>query len=423
MFLKIRQNEFFGNILTLMGGTTIAQIIPIALQPVLRRTFEPELFGIYSLYLSYVAIVVVISTLKWDMAIVIHKEDRKAINIAALALLSSFVVNTLLLLLTIIFYQSLIIFLKFPETYGWWIFFVPLSAWLFSSYQVLNYWLIRKKAFIKSSTNKIVRRLTEGTVQIGFGFASYGPGLLIGDILGHIANVVVGGYQSIKTGFSLKKISVSEITQSAKEQSEFPKYQAFPALLTTFSISLPVIIVNKYFGVLETSYFDLSRMVLLVPTTLIAAALSQVLFQNISERVNNKLPILGTILKSSGGLAIISLLIVAVMFLAGPFLFALVFDDTYRISGEYSKVLSIAFMFPFIVAPISITLTALKKLKTLAAWQIAYFLIMITLLFVGFDSVEYFFMVFAAVNLVAYSIYWMLSIRVAMQYDRGLSKE
>lgn len=420
LIAKTRKNEFLRNILTLMGGTSLAQVIPIALQPLLRRLYDPEVFGVYALYLTYIGIVVVISSLKWEMAIVIQKEDRKAINIAALALLTSFIINTALVIIGFIFFEPLSTLLKFPEGSGWWMLLVPVSAWLLSSYQVLNYWLVRKKAFFIISTNKIVRRTFEGSVQSGFGITAYGPGMMFGDILGNIANVIAGMYQSIRKGFSFGVVSLKQMRTVAEEQLDFPKYQAVPALLTTISISMPVIIVTKFFGIVETSYFDLSRMVLLVPSTLIATAVSQVLFQNVSERINQGKPILVLILRITLILVLIAALVILIMYLAGPYLFGLVFDQSYRISGEYARILSIAFMFQFIGAPISITLTALKKLKVQGLWQAAYFLTMIVLLFSNYEHVNHFYLVFTFVNIVAYSIYWMLAAYQARMHDKRL---
>lgn len=403
-----------------MGGTSLAQLIPIALQPLLRRLYEPDVFGIYSLYLSYIAIAVVISSLKWEMAIVIQKEDRKAINVTALALLTSFLVNSIFLVIGLVFYDSLIQLLQFPENSGWWMLFIPVSAWLLSSYQVLNYWLVRKKAFFIISTNKIARRLTEGLVHSGFGINNYAPGMMFGDILGNIANVSAGIYQSMKNGLSFSHVSVKDVKLVAREQQDFPKYQAIPALMTTISVSLPVIIVTKYFGVLETSYFDLSRLVLLVPSTLIATAISQVLFQNLSERIKLGRPILNLLLRISLILVLIAALVVLIMHMAGPYLFGLVFDQSYRISGEYAKILSIAFMFQFIGAPISITLIAIKKLKIQGLWQAGYFMTMIILLFSEFEDVKYFYRIFTLVNVFAYTIYWILTIYQARMHDKRM---
>ncbi len=421
MPLTIRHNDFFRNILTLMGGTSLAQLIPIALQPLLRRLFEPEVFGAFSLYLTYVSVLVVISCLKWEMAIVIEKEQKKAINITGLALFTSFLINTVVLLAGIIFFDSLVDVLRFPAEYAWWLLFIPVSAWLLSSYQALNYWLVRRKSFMLISANKIVRRGSEGLVQSGAGFASFAPGMLIGDLIGNMANVVAGVFQSTRKGLSFKKMNFPAMRQVAGEQIDFPKYQALPALLTTFSISLPVIIVNKYFGALELSYFDLSRMVLLVPSALIAVSVSQVLFQNISEKIKNNSRISGLILKTSSVLLILAGGIVLIMFLAGPNLFGLVFDQKYAISGQYSKLLSVAFMSQFIVSPVSITLTALKKLKTMGAWQVLYFLSMLSLLFVNFESMESFIRTFMIVNLAAYLICWLLAVFHALKHDRKIA--
>jgi O-antigen/teichoic acid export membrane protein len=213
---------------------------------------------------------------------------------------------------------------------------------------------------------------------------------------------------------------LSQMKMVAKEQVDFPKYQALPALLTTISVSLPVIIVTKFFGVVETSYFDLSRMVLLVPSTLIATAVSQVLFQNISERINQGKPISSLILKTSSILVIIAVLVITIMYIAGPYLFGIVFDQSYRISGEYARILSVAFMFQFIGAPVSITLTALKKLKVQALWQASYFLVMIILLFSDYDTVNHFYWTFTIVNIIAYSAYWSLTFFQARIHDKRL---
>lgn len=418
MPFNIRQNDFFRNILTLMGGTSLAQLIPIALQPLLRRLFEPEVFGAFSLYLTYVSVLVVISCLKWEMAIVIEKEHKKAINITGLALFTSFLINTVILLAGIIFFDSLIELLRFPAEYAWWVLFIPVSAWLLSSYQALNYWLVRQKSFFIISANKIVRRSSEGLVQSGSGLANFAPGMLIGDLVGNLANVIAGLFQASRNGLSFRKMNYMEMRQVAGEQIDFPKYQALPALLTTFSISLPVIIVNKFFGALELSYFDLSRMVLLVPSALIATAVSQVLFQNISEKINQNKRISALVFKTSMALFALAGMIVLIMFLAGPYLFGIVFDQNYAISGQYSKVLSVAFMIQFIVSPVSITLTALKKLKVMGAWQVLYFLSMFSLLFVSFESMESFIRIFMIVNLAAYFACWLLAVFHAVRHDK-----
>jgi hypothetical protein len=77
-------------------------------------------------------------------------------------------------------------------------------------------------------------------------------------------------------------------------------------------------------------------------------------------------------------------------------------------------------MFQFIGAPISITLTALKKLKVQGLWQAGYFLVMIVLLFSNYNTVNHFYWTFTLVNIIAYTVYWSLTVYQARRHDRLL---
>ena len=92
MIKKLKpKSEFSRNVLTLMTGTTIAQAIPIAISPILTRIYTPEDFGVFALYMAIAAIISVVSTGRYEMAIMLPKrnEDVNAIVKLILILLSS----------------------------------------------------------------------------------------------------------------------------------------------------------------------------------------------------------------------------------------------------------------------------------------------------------------------------------------------
>ncbi|HSG68235.1 MAG TPA: hypothetical protein VK994_05970, partial [Bacteroidales bacterium] len=70
-------------------------------------------------------------------------------------------------------------------------------------------------------------------------------------------------------------------------------------------------------------------------------------------------------------------------------------------------------------APISIVLTALKKLKVQAIWQVGYFLAMIILLFTEFHDINGFYLTFTIVNMTAYTIYWSIALYQAQRYEKS----
>ncbi|MGA3015050.1 MAG: hypothetical protein ABSD71_13570, partial [Bacteroidales bacterium] len=63
------QVDFFRNTVILVFGTGVAQMIPILLQPILRRVYAPADFGAFAVYFSMIGILVVIANFRYDLAI------------------------------------------------------------------------------------------------------------------------------------------------------------------------------------------------------------------------------------------------------------------------------------------------------------------------------------------------------------------
>ena len=420
---KLLNNRILKNVTLLVSGTAIAQIILMLFQLVLRRLYSPEVFGAFSVYMSIVGILVILSTMRYELAVVLPKEDRKASGLVAGGIFISLAVNILALIITVIFKTYIISWLDFPEEYGYWLYFVPLSTFLFSVYQLLNYWLTRNSAFKAISINKVFRRLSEGITQTGLGFAKSPFGLFAGDIIGNSVNIASGFYQAKRKGFTFKNLSIKKIRASLKRYSSFPKYQTIPAVLNTASMLLPVFFINKFYSSETAGYFDLSRQMLIVPISFITASLSQVLLKELSDRVKNNAKLTPSILKTAMYLSIGILPFMIVIMIWGEGLFSFFFSETWRVSGSYSAILAPAFAVQFIVSPLSISFTVLEKLKVLAAWQVCYFGTVLALLCLSFLPITYFLAIYTGINIVAYTIYFLLIINCTRNYDKRTGNE
>lgn len=420
---KLLNNRILKNVTLLVSGTAIAQIILMLFQLVLRRLYSPEVFGAFSVYMSIVGILVILSTMRYELAVVLPKEDRKASGLVAGGILISLSINILVLIVTIIFKTYIIKWLDFPEEYGYWLYFVPLSTFLFSTYQFFNYWLTRNSAFKAISINKVSRRLSEGIVQTIFGAIKSASGLFTGDIVGNAANITAGFYQAKRKGFTFRNLSFRKIRASLRRYSSFPKYQTIPAVLNTASMLLPVFFINKFYSSETAGYFDLSRQMLIVPISFITASLSQVLLKELSDRVKNNAKLTPSILKTAMYLSIGIIPFMVVIMIWGEGLFSFFFSETWRVSGSYSAILAPAFAVQFIVSPLSISFTVLEKLKVLAAWQICYFVAVFALLSLSYLPITHFLAIYTGINIVAYTIYFLLIINCTRKYDKRIGNE
>ncbi|HAN76795.1 MAG TPA: hypothetical protein DCQ31_02935, partial [Bacteroidales bacterium] len=183
--IALLKTDITRNTSILISGTVLAQVIPLVLQPVLRRYFEPEVFGAYAVYISILAILIMASSLRYEQAVVLPKADKHAANLVFVSLLFSVLFSLLLLVVVLIWNQKLLQFLNLKPAYAVFLYLLPLGVFLSGAYQSLYFWLIRKKAFKGISYNKFVRRAFEGSSQLAFALIKTGNGLLFGDIIGN----------------------------------------------------------------------------------------------------------------------------------------------------------------------------------------------------------------------------------------------
>ncbi len=418
----ILNNEFVKNLLTLISGTAIAQVIAVLFQLIVRRVYTPADFGAFAVYMSIVGIVATVVTLRYELAIVLPKKDKIAANVFSLSIIINFIFSLLLFVVVLIFRNNLVSILNFPTNYSYWLYFIPLSVFLFSLYQSINYWLIREKAFKSSSINKIARRSVEGATQTGFGYLKIPFGLVVGDLLGNIANNISGFYQILKNKFKFSYLSKTNLIYALKRYKEFPKYNALPALFNSISLLLPVILINKFYSQTITGYFDLSRVVLALPLALITTSLFQVLLQQISDKRNKHESIKKYILNISMVLFIIAVIGIVVIKIWSVDIFTFVFGNNWKTSGVFTKILVFSYAVKFIVSPLSVVFTALERIKIGSVWQFFYFCLIISLLFFKNFNILVFLKIYVIIDLIAYSVYFFLILFVSNQYEKSLEK-
>lgn len=411
------RSEMVKNSFTLISGTVIAQIIPVALQPLLRRIFSPEDFGVFAIYMSLLGMLAAISSLKYETTLVLPKRDKDAANLLVGSILVVFGFSILFLILIFFLKNFIIDYFNFSASIGQWMFLLPLSAFIFASYQVMNYWLIRKKRFKASAINKVLRRSTEGTTQTAFGFSMVSSGLIIGNLLGDIVNFFSGIYQIRRSSFTFKFVSFRRIIYLIYRFKEFPIYSGIPSFLNTISLVIPVLIITRFFDEEIAGFYSLSQMVLALPLALVSVSVSQVLLQKISEKIKTSNSIRSIVSKLALVLTSLSIPFLLIILLFGEVLFDLFFGVEWRPSSDITQLLIYAYALKFIVSPLSVVFIALQKVKISGVWQLTYFIAICSLFFMNFTDIKSFFIVYLIIELAMYSLYLLLIIFQLRKYE------
>jgi O-antigen/teichoic acid export membrane protein len=420
LFLK---SELLRGATVLVSGAIIAQMISILLQPLLRRLFTAEDFGIYSVYLSLVGIIIVASSLRYDDAIVLPKSDKESVNLLGLSLIFNLTINLTILIIVLLSGEGIKAFLNLPENFPVSLLaIIPIGAFLFSSYGSLNAWLIRKKKYVAISVNKLVRRSTEGMSQVGLALLKIPNGLIYSDLIGQVANVATVAVQTRSTGLNLRQISIPKLKYVLRKYSEFPKYNLIPALMSSSSYLLPVIFINKFFSPESAGFFDLSKLVLSIPLAFIASSLSSVLLQKVSEKYNRKESFINDLKPVIIMVGMISFAEILLIMFFGEDIFKIAFGKQWIASGSISRIMVWSFAINFIVASLSNIFVAMRRIKSYSLWQFCYFLAIISLVLFKHLPFTDFLKIYVLIEVVCYLVIGCMMIFIIYRYEAEIRK-
>lgn len=416
----LKTSSIAKNLSILVSGTVIAQLITIGFQLLLSRLYTPSDFGAFAVYMSVVGIGITISSLRYEQAIVLPKNDEDGANLSLLSIIISFILVLMFSVVVFSFKDLFAELIGLNEAYLSWLYLLPISIFLFSVYQSLNYYLIRREKYLLSGNNKWVRRIAEGTVQSTLGYSGKGFGLILGDIVAHlliIARTIMKLHLKL---FAKDNKKGKTIIQLMIRYKEFPIKNTIPSLLNALSRLLPVIIVSRIFAADITGFFHYSRLILLIPLSLVTVSLNQVLLQQFSKKRNNKESIKNEVFGILKVLLPVSILLVTIFYYFGVDIFAFVLGDTWEQSGEYAEILVWAIALKFLISPFNASFIAFEKISISSMWQFFYFLLISSLFIVDFSQIEEFLRYYVFIEIVAFLGAGALNFFILHQYEKGL---
>jgi O-antigen/teichoic acid export membrane protein len=341
LFRKVRTSVFFKNILVVMAGTGAAQIVSIALAPIISRLFTPSDFGISGSFGAIWGIIAAGVTLEYSQAIMLPKERENALGLLAVSFSCTAAVSALTLLVCVIAPATVNGLMK---TRGIWPLALLVLATLVSG---LNYasqaWAVRIKAFKRTSASQVIRSLSGKGTSIGFGLLKLGaPGLIIANIVGEVASGLNLIQALLPDLPALKKQARPDLMKKlAKEYRDFPMYSASQNVINAISGGLPVLLLTRFFGLPIAGAYAFAVTVLTFPMGFVLSALRQVLFQKASESQHQGRSLAALYVKVTATLFAMALLPTAVILIWGPQLFAWVFGSQWYTAGELSRSLMI----------------------------------------------------------------------------------
>jgi len=356
------KSDFFRNVATLISGTTFAQAFSILIYLVLSRIYTEEDFGVFGIYMNILNITIIFSTAKYELAILLPREERESVNLLGLSGLVSVLVG-LVLLFPVFFLRDQIAGWLGSEEIAGWLWFIPLSTMLVGLFQSLRNYSNREKRYRLIAGANIAQSLGNSLMKLGLGLVIAGAaGLIFGVVFGQVTGFLV--FFALHLFHNRHKwgwLQWSEMKRLARQYSLFPRFNMWQGLINNVSGAMPVFIFSSYFSTGIAGLYTFGYMVIYRPVSLVANAFYQVMYQRFVEKQHGEKPILPEV-KIFLGRTIRWLVVpFAVFGIFAPSIFGFLFGEEWVEAGRYARIILPWIFMVSLVMPLSFIPDLYKK--------------------------------------------------------------
>ncbi|RYM34743.1 lipopolysaccharide biosynthesis protein [Brumimicrobium glaciale] len=354
------KSELIKSAIVLSSGTVLAQAISYLLTPFITRLYSPEDFGEFGIIMRIVAFLAVIGAARYEHAIPLPKKNEHAFHIYRLSL------RILMWTVGLTLLAGGIFWLFKSESNNLLFYIVTISA--ITGFTVFisigRHWAIRMKWFKNISISTLIASATTNTAKLLAGIAGLGViGLVISTLLG----VIVGSLVFVFDAFGIYKRNnkKSKLRRAvvARQYREFPKVNLPHSLIDASRELIIAFFLTLYLSTSLFGSYDHSFRMLKIPLLLIGVAVGQVLYNKISADFAQKKVIYPLLKRSVILLTLIGIIPFTVIYIWGAPIFAFVFGEEWRLSGQIAAVLSPWLMANFVASSISMVPAIIGKLK------------------------------------------------------------
>lgn len=240
--------SFIKNVLTLMTGTVIAQMISVlGLVYIQRYYYSPAEFANFKLFYEFAAIFVGISALKLETGIVLEKNDSDARLLTNLSLKLVLITGGISFFILIAYSQFDSNLMKITNNI-YLLILLPFTVVFLGFTQVFNSWFTRNNSFKLMSVNKVSQNAASLFGQVTFAISNIKSfGLIYGRTIGLIVSNLIFFLKYLKRPTSTQK-EKGDITKLVVKHNKFIYFTSPSVLLSGVVNFLLIDLFMKYYG-------------------------------------------------------------------------------------------------------------------------------------------------------------------------------
>jgi len=376
--LGASQSAFASNVMKIASGTALGQGLVFLAMPILTRMFTPAEFGLQGIYVAILSIVLVFSSLRLELALLIPESEQEAASLFLVGICSVCSISLIVFVLTVSFGPGLLrsIHAQELQPFLWWV--LPIGVMGGGIFQVVSHWCIRTRSFKLIAKTRLVQGAAQVLTQVGIGAMIPGPlGLLLGADMGRMAGIsTLLRSPRLPRLIEFKGLRIEGIFRTLGRYRNFPLVSSWSALLNAFGIYLPILLISKAFESDVAGQFALTQRLFAIPVALIGQAVAQVYMGEGAARLRaDPLELHRLVKRTMRNLFLIGLLPTLLAVLVGPSACRAIFGVKWALAGDLVRVTAPMYLVQFVSFPVSQSLNILERQGLQFLWDFSRVLI------------------------------------------------
>lgn len=364
------------------SAAALGQGALILASPVLARMYDPESFGLLSVYSAVLSVLLAASSLRFDLAIPIASEDGEAIDLLLFSIIIALVSSVVVGLIMVLWGDQIATILGVGQV-AQFVWLLPIALLVASVSQSIASWAVYRRTFPALGRMRAIQGLTQAAAQVVLGILRVGPaGLVVGDVIGR----VVGTEQLVRpllTSLRGTHATASGIVRHARPHWPFARIMTMASLLNALSLQVPFLMIPGLFSLDSSGQYFLAYRVLVLPASLVGAGVSQVFFGEASHRRDDPQRLHDIALNVAVSLMVFAIPTYTIVMVAGPDLIRLLFGPQWEEAGVYAQIMAPGLILWSVASPISTLLLVGRRERESLGFTLGELVLKVGCLLVG----------------------------------------
>ncbi|MFZ5568889.1 MAG: lipopolysaccharide biosynthesis protein [Thermodesulfobacteriota bacterium] len=335
--------SFGVNVALMAGGTTFSSALVFLAEPVTSRMFPPEAFGAASTFYAGATILGTVACLRYEMALLLPKEEEDAGNIFFLCI---FILTAITVLAGISVYgigRHVLALLRMEALWPASLWLFPAAVFLTGLDLLLRRWHTRQKRFNSIALSRAMQSIPRVLAEVCGGAAGFisATNFTSFRVFGLIGSPLNLSYAFLKHDLTrvYQHFTKAGLLAAAIRYIKFPLYESASALVMLLSLYSPIILLSSFFGPDKAGLFSKAFYLLYMPILIVGDSTSQAFFQLSSHRkaMGKELgAVVESVLTRMISIGVLPFSLIA---LAGPKIFSFVLGSWWSEAGIYAQII------------------------------------------------------------------------------------